>query len=181
MLTNIADFYNNKVSDKSIVTFIGEVTPVTIDKIMFQMEQQMDRFNEDPKIRKKLFNIFLESLQNLYHHTDNFETNSSEPSALCVINKDGEGYTILTGNYIKTEKVDLFKSQLEKINKSSKDDLRDYYLQVLNNGQRSDKDGAGLGMIEIARKTDDKLDFEFIPLHDNHTLFILNVKVLKKN
>jgi len=41
----------------------------------------------------------------------------------------------------------------------------------------SDKGGGGLGMIDIARKSGQKLDFNFLPVNNNFSFFSLNIKV----
>jgi len=48
---------------------------------------------------------------------------------------------------------------------------------VLNNGEMSDKGGGGLGMIDIARKTGEKLNYNFMPVDDSYSFFSLNIKI----
>ena len=66
---------------------------------------------------------------------------------------------------------------LDEINKLSKEELKDYYKAVLNNGQMSAKGGGGLGMIDIARKTGQKLKYNFMPIDDMYSFFSLNIKI----
>ena len=63
------------------------------------------------------------------------------------------------------------------INKLSKEELKEYYKAVLNNGEMSMKGGGGLGMIDIARKTGEKLNFNFSPVDDKFSFFSLNIKI----
>ena len=39
------------------------------------------------------------------------------------------------------------------------------------------KGGGGLGMVDIARKTGDKLNFNFLPVDDQYSFFSLNIKI----
>jgi hypothetical protein len=39
------------------------------------------------------------------------------------------------------------------------------------------KGGGGLGMIDIARKTGQKLNFDFAPVDDKYSFFSLNIKI----
>ncbi|MFI5150698.1 MAG: DUF6272 family protein, partial [Bacteroidia bacterium] len=86
-------------------------------------------------------------------------------------------YNIITGNYIKSRNVSGLKNRLDEINKLSKEELKDYYKMVLNNGEMSDKGGGGLGMIDIARKTGEKLNYNFMPVDDSYSFFSLNIKI----
>ena len=84
---------------------------------------------------------------------------------------------IQTGNYIDTESADELKGRLDLINNMDKDELKRYYQETLNNGSMSDKGTAGLGMIDIARKSGNKLEYQFLPISDNSRFFCLNIKI----
>ena len=94
-----------------------------------------------------------------------------------MIGKLDNQYNIITGNYIKVENVEMLKKRLDEINLLSKDELKDYYKAVLNNGEMSAKGGGGLGMIDIARKTGQKLNYSFMPVDDVYSFFSLNIKI----
>jgi hypothetical protein len=181
MISNISDFYKHNKNDKTIVSFIGEITPDYIATVMQNLEDNLDKQSENLKVKKKVYNILIEALQNLYHHADdiNLNDNDQSPNAICVVDNYDDHYKILTGNYIKNDKIKLFETKLDKINQLTKEELKEYYLEVLNNGEKSVKDGAGLGMIDISRKTEDKLNFDFVTLDTNYSLFILKIKILK--
>ena len=66
---------------------------------------------------------------------------------------------------------------MEIINSMDKDGLKEYYQSSLNNSMVSDKGTAGLGMIDIARKSGNKLDFEFLKINNETSFFCLNVKI----
>jgi hypothetical protein len=94
-----------------------------------------------------------------------------------MIGKQQEYYSIITGNYILTKNVDGFKAKLDKINNMDKEQLKDYYKEVLSEGGFSDKGGGGLGMIDIARKSGQKLDYTFTQVDDKYSFFNLNIKI----
>ena len=162
-----------------MLSFKGEVTSDLLTSILQIMESKMETLEEPPKIKKKVYNILVECLQNLYHHLDDddFKTKINEKSALFMIRKvDGE-YSIMTGNFIACENVEMMKGRLDAINGMDMDELKVYYKEVLNNGEMSAKGGGGLGMIDIARKSGKKLEYKFDPIDDNYSFFSLNIKV----
>jgi len=178
-MENIHDFYNKMEQGNIMLSFKGVVTSDLLTSILQIMETKMETLDEPPKIKKKVYNILVECLQNLYHHIyeDDLDTKVDEKSALFMIRKlDGE-YSIMTGNYIAKENVELMKGRLDTINNMSQDELKVYYKEVLNNGQMSAKGGGGLGMIDIARKSGKKLEYNFDPIDNDHSFFSLNVKV----
>jgi len=178
-MENIHDFYNKMEKGNIMLSFKGEVTSDLLTSILQIMESKMETLAEPPKIKKKVYNILVECLQNLYHHLDDddFTKRVNEKSALFMIRKlDGE-YSIMTGNFIAAENVEMMKGRLDRINEMDKDQLKLYYKEVLNNGEMSAKGGGGLGMIDIARKSGKKLEYNFDPIDEDYSFFSLNIKV----
>lgn len=181
-MLDIFDFYDKMERHNIMLSFKGNVTSELLTSILQIMESQMDNMDEQPKIRRKVYNILVECLQNLYHHIDEKieeDTDSPERNAIFAIGKvDGE-YSIITGNYMLTENMEGLKSRLEKINAMTREELKLYYKEVLSNGVMSEKGGGGLGMIDIARKSGSKLDFSFLPIDDKYSFFSLSIKVVQ--
>lgn len=182
---NIYDLYHKMESNKVVLSFKGEVTSELMTSILQIMEQRMDSMNEAPKLKKKVYNVLVECLQNLYHHIDEVPStvnkNGIDRSAIFMVSLNNNGYSITTGNYILTNRKDIFEERLEQINSLKGEDLKELYKEVLNSDGRSDKGGGGLGMIDIARKTGKKLNYDFAPLNDEYSFFSLNITVEETN
>ena len=165
-----------------ILSFKGIVTSELLTSVLHITEAKMDSLHEAPRTRKKVFNVLVECLQNLYHHVDETPVLFSKEvvekkSALVLIVKEHDHFIIRTGNYLDNEKVIDLKEKLKIINSMNKDELREYYQLNLNNSMVSNKGTAGLGMIDIARKSGNKLDFEFLKINEETSFFCLNVKI----
>jgi hypothetical protein len=146
------------------------------------MESQMDNMDETPKMRRKVYNILVECLQNLYHHIDEKFTDESqekERNAIFAIGKVNEKYSIITGNYMLNENIPSFKDRLDRVNAMSREELKMFYKEVLSNGVMSEKGGGGLGMIDIARKSGSKLDYNFSQVDDDYSFFSLSINVIE--
>ncbi len=181
-MLDIYDFYDKMEKHNIMLSFKGAVTSELLSSILGIMETKMDNLAEPPKIKKKVFNVLVECLQNLYHHTDEApvdEYGMDVRSAIFMIGKMEDHYSILTGNFIYTDHVTKLKSKLDTVNAMDKDELKAYYKSVLNNGEMSSKGGGGLGMIDIARKSGQKLDYNFMRVNDKSSFFSLNVKVVQ--
>jgi hypothetical protein len=178
-MLDIYDFYDKMERNNIMLSFKGDITSELLTSILQIMESKLDNLQEEPKIKKKVYNVLVECLQNLYHHMDEVapEQNDKIRSAIFMIGKLDNQYNIITGNYIKKENVAGLKKRLEDINLLSKEELKEYYKAVLNNGEMSLKGGGGLGMIDIARKTGEKLNFHFAPVDDTFSFFTLNIKI----
>jgi hypothetical protein len=181
-MLDIFDFYDKMDKHNIMLSFKGNVTSELLTSILQIMESQMDNLDEAPKVRRKVYNILVECLQNLYHHIDEKIIDKSdihERNAIFAIGKQDDQYSIITGNYMLSENMDSLRDRLEKINAMSKDELKMYYKEVLSNGVMSEKGGGGLGMIDIARKSGSKLDFRFTPVDEKYSFFSLSIKVVE--
>lgn len=182
-LNKVYNLYKMMEQENILLSFKGVVTGDLMTSVLQIMESKMTYMEESPKIKKKVFNVLVECLQNLYHHIEAPEMEQSvrnfleTKSALFIIAKDENGFQIRTGNYIESSNASELVEKLETINKMDKDELKLYYQQVLNDGNVSEKGTAGLGLIDIARKSGNKLKYEMIPVSEDFHFFCLNVQI----
>lgn len=179
MMLDIYDFYDKMERNHILLSFKGDITSELLTSILQIMESKLENLQEEPKVKKKVYNVLVECLQNLYHHMGEVDSIPSDKSrsAIFMIGKFDSQYNIITGNYIRSENVDGLRGRLEEINKLSQEELKEYYKKVLANGEMSAKGGGGLGMIDIARKTGQKLNYNFMPVDDKYSFFSLNIKI----
>src|ERR1043165_4250163 len=179
MMLNIYDFYDKMERNNIMLSFKGDITSELLTSVLQIMESKLDNLQEEPKIKKKVYNVLVECLQNLYHHLDEVSQDQNDKirSAIFMIGKIDNQYNIITGNYIKNSNIEGLKKRLDDINLLTKEELKEYYKLILNNGEMSVKGGGGLGMIDIARKTGQKLNFSFSPVDDKYSFFSLNIKI----
>jgi len=131
--------------------------------------------------QKKVFNVMVECLQNISKHSDcreNVKEENIGNGIFLISNNDAE-LTIVTGNTIKKEKENFLSEKINHINTLSKDELKTYYKEILKESKLSNKGGAGLGFIDIARKTQNKLSFDFHPIDNDYSFFIMSAKITK--
>lgn len=183
-MVDVFDIYDKMERNNILLSFKGEITSDLLTSILQIMENKMDNMQEEPKMKKKVYNVLVECLQNLYHHLDDSgEPGTSEKtrSAIFMIGKLDAKYSIFTGNYILNENIHGLKNRLDEVNSLNKEELKEYYKKVLNNGEMSLKGGGGLGMIDIARKTGEKLEYNFLEIDNKVSFFTLNIKVAQQN
>ena len=130
-----------------------------------------------------MFNILVECLQNLCHHVDISSKEIAHlpggRNTIITVWDDGDKYVVTTGNYIVNPGVPKLKSWIERINGLSKVGLRDLYKEVLDNNTFSAKGGGGLGFIDIARKSGEKLGYNFLPINDHFSFFSFRIEIPK--
>ena len=164
-----------------MLSFKGEITSDIITMVLQIMESRLDSVSEKGSVKKRIFNVLVECMQNLYHHSEaEVAGDVSTRRAMLELFYDNDFYYILTGNFILNKEIPPLKERIDRVNSLSKEDLRRYYREILDNNQISDKGGADLGMIDMARKSGQKLDYNFSTVNDEMSFFDLRVKVAKK-
>ena len=178
---NIKEYYDNISKGDILLAYKGSITSELINDVLEAVEKKLDEVNEFSKTRKKLYNVLVESLQNLYHHIEESHegiTEDLDPKfGLLVIEKEDGMYKVTTGNFINSTKIKFLKEKIDKINSLSKDELKDMYKFILNHQKLSAKGGGGLGLVDIARKTGSKLEYIFHNYDNNYYFFNLIIKV----
>jgi hypothetical protein len=152
----------------------GVVTNENSIPLLMLLENEMKNSDYAYVGRKRLFMFVLESLQNVSRHSNE---NQHANMSVVIYSKSDIGYTVSTGNVIPNDKIDGLKAKLEEINNLETDDIRNVYRQMLNTTEFSSKGGAGLGLIEMAKKTGNKLDYDFIPFDVKYSYFVLSKTV----
>ncbi|MGE5419141.1 MAG: SiaB family protein kinase [Chloroflexota bacterium] len=181
MSFNIENYLTEHKEGTVILFYRGNIDSDVINHILDTVEGKMAEADENPRLKKKVYNVLVESLQNLFHHVDRvpegFEDQDSEKFGVLTVKKVNDSYTIITGNFVHSENVEKLEEKIKRINRSSHEEIKELYKFILNHQRISAKGGGGLGLVDIARKTGNKLDYTFIPYDSNYSFFYLNIIV----
>jgi len=158
-------YFNHNITKKILVLADKSIAKVTGDT--------------QATLQKRIYYIMVEGLQNITHHQDEIanDQNFDKYPGLFAIQKSGDKYFITTGNIVANDKVDELRQRLDTINSLGKEELKKYHREVLTGGSISEKGGAGLGLIEMSRKSGSKLHYKFEWLDDEYTYFYLQTQL----
>lgn len=174
----IYDLHRTMMSQKLILVYQGDFTQETTKSILAMAERNIDSSGEDSSIKRKVFNVMVESLQNIVKHSDELvDGEYKSHAAIFLIGREANRYTIMSGNPIRKANIPKLKETLEKINGLDKDGLKELYKEIIKNTTISEKGGAGLGFVDMARKSGHKLEFQFPEMAGDYCFFSLKVNV----
>ena len=163
------------------LVYEGEFSHEVMKMFTSMAERDMDKSNEDKAVKRKVFHVMVECLQNMTKHSDDVDQNDGIGNGLFIVGKKDGYWSVITANRILKEKIEGLKKSIDNINSLNKDDLNALYKKQIREGTLSEKGGAGLGLIDIARKTGRQLDYQFLPLEDNENyFFLLKVRIDSK-
>lgn len=181
MSFNVENYYKDLLTDDVIFSYKGDISSEVINYILDSVETKTEQDEDPSRVRKKVYNVLVESLQNLYHHVDtvpgDFEDQESERFGMIVVRKNTAGYHITTCNFITRDKVHKLEEKLDKINESTAEEIKELYKFILHHQKISPKGGGGLGLVDIARKTGNMLDYKFYDYSKDYAFFRLSITI----
>ncbi len=175
----VYDFYSSMKSHEIKLVYEGKVTHQITKAFIALAEAQMVESKEAAKVQRIVFHVMVECLQNISRHADENELGEAifSGKGIFMVSNTDEAYCITTGNAILNEKIPGLSEMLNEINTMNAEDLKDLYVQQMREGRLSSKGGAGLGFIDIRRKTGKQLDFHFLPITDKVSFFLLTTLI----
>ncbi len=167
---------NDSISFAYQGNFSNLVLGMATDLIKHHLEKEMNLIN----LRNKLSFLMIESFQNIVRYADSHRYAESEDLTheIFMTRNIDDTFYIITSNLIENKKIGYVKEKLFEVNNLDEEGLKQLYINILKNRQISEKGGAGLGFIEMVRKTKGKLEFDFVPLNDEVSFFYFQI-VLK--
>jgi hypothetical protein len=177
----IYDFYKSMKAHEISLVYEGEITHQITKAFTTMAETNMLKGEESNSVQKKVFHVMVECLQNISKHADvpRFENDVFASRGLFMVSKGDNNYHVTTGNIVENDKIEELTTMLDHINSLDKDGLKALHKEQMQKGSLSEKGGAGLGFIDIARKTGNKLDYHLLPVDGLTHFFVLTSTITR--
>ncbi len=158
-------------ADKICIFYRGNFDDIFTDKLVSLADLDVEK-----KAKKRISFLMYESFQNIVRHGN--DDISGKNDSLFGIRAVTPFSHIFSSNHINEKDKTFLEEKLGAINKLDKEQIRVLYTKVLEEGSLSHKGGAGLGLIEMAKKSEKPLQTEFKKLDDNIFAFNLQIDLI---
>jgi len=156
----------------------GEMNHQIMRSFAFMANRKIAERNLPTSVRKRVFHVMIECLQNVTKHSDDYDENERQiGNGLFIVGQNKDSFYIVTGNLVKNEKIKSLEDKLVSVNEADPKVLKQLFLKQMMEGNLTEKGGAGLGLIDIARKSGNKLYYHFVPYDNTRHYFLLAVSV----
>ncbi len=172
----IYNHFRDIAKDDLEYVYRGEVTAHLVMNILELAKSNLAKADDTRKMRSRIYYIMGEGLQNITAHQA-VSTESPDNSAIVVIYKKRHKYIIATGNLMKRSAEAALREKLETINHLDADGLKELSRDIRTTTGFNEDGGASLGLIEMAKRSGNKLDYLIKPVDETHSYFYLTTEI----
>jgi hypothetical protein len=158
-----------------VFQFAGPITHPDVESMVRRAEEFSIGANDGVVVRKRLLNVLVEALENVRLHVEA----DLASTAFALLLSDAECYRLVVGNAVPSATAELLLNRVEVINGMTEADMKEHYLKLLSSDGRTQRGGAGLGLITLARKGARPINALSHPRDGATRFLILDVRVLR--
>lgn len=174
----VLTLYDEMMSNGISLVYLGEFNQQIITMFTSMAKKSIYKPDDDRMSQRMLYHAMVETLENLNYHSDEVAENMHHGKGFMIIGRKENKYYIITTNKISNTKKGPMEQELSEIVNASKERLDEMYREQIQQDSKLERGhGAGLGLIDIARKTNEKIDYFFLPNDENYHTFVLKIEI----
>ena len=172
-------FHQDMVKHGIELVYEGEVNQEIVKTFTDMTQRNLVESEVNVPIQKRVYHVMVECLQNIGKHSDNVESGEPETpgNGIFMVSEVNDGFYVITGNPIATARIPEIEETLNTINAMDKDEIKAYYKKKILESRISEKGGAGLGFIDIVKKTGNEIQYHFEKINDVTSFFIIKTYI----
>lgn len=179
--SDLFSLYSNGGLEKTILMFKGLLTQ---DILVVLAEMLSNNLSNDPrqKTTKKMFSIFVELAQNIHRYSSEKFMVENKPvgAGIVLVNEFKTYYTLISGNIIENHNLEKLKCHLDFVNQLDEEALKNYRKDKLKQKREDGDKGAGVGLIDIARKASRQIELRIKSLDSNKSFISFYILLEKE-
>lgn len=163
-----------------VIEHTGAFDTEIIDNLLKSLKTFLTKGNFSILIRKRIYALSVECLDNILKHSDIPKLNNnlySENPSYFLLEKNDTTFFFKISNIILNGNIKKVEKKIEQINSLDTNGINELYKNSLQNGEISKKGGAGLGLIVMAKTTKNKILYNFTKINDKFSYFTMNLKI----
>ena len=166
----IYSLYKLLAEDSFSLIYLGEFN----DKLTYEfLLLNKASGGESSTVKKRVFFLMNECYQNIIRHSDisDAKARGIQMPMMFLVRNINEAFYIGSSNLIENKIKESLTAKFDSVNSYSVEELEEVYKHSLMNNSLSAKGGAGIGLIEMARKTNYPLEFAFDEVGSDFSMF----------
>ncbi len=156
-----------------VFTYRGPFQDSLTERIIGISENTLENQGEMARANRKVSFLIVECFQNILKHgerTINLDGTVGDRGLFGFRSFEAAFY-INSINPVPIEDKDRIQMLVDRVNTLSREELKELYKQQIQSNSLSEKGGAGLGLIELARKSGQPIRYNFTDINETQSLF----------
>lgn len=150
-LSSLRDFF---FDEKILICFNGPTSRTLIGEIGIALKEHIESATDSLSSATDVFGVYIEMSQNIRHYAAERGYSDNESTATVLIAETPSGhYIVSAGNLVELSDGQRLVERIGELSQLDKQQLKLLYKQQLRQPRAEGaSSGAGLGLIEVARK-----------------------------
>lgn len=162
-----------------LLCFNGPISRSLIEEIGNALKNYLQADNAQPSAAMDVFSVYVEMTQNIRHYAMAHGYDELQGSATVVVARDEEGhYLVQAGNLVEKADGEALLARVQDLARMDKAELKTAYKTQLRQPRDENAvSGAGLGLIDVARKSAQPLSASLSHMGEQHAFFSLRATI----
>ena len=175
----IEKIFQNIANENVLINYSGPFNYKVSVNLLTVFKKHLNQFPIPLLLKKKVYNVMVESMDNLCKHNNRLTSGKNELPfpAVFILEKDKSDFIITTGNLINHNQVESLKIIFNRINAMSNKEIAELYKSIIINETNSAESEPGIGLLDIAIKSGNKLDHHFTKVDDSNVFFVFKIRI----
>ncbi|MEY4504471.1 MAG: hypothetical protein RL154_765 [Pseudomonadota bacterium] len=162
-----------------IFCYNGYVSQQIVQGMTNMLKQKIESADIKSGTSSKLLYVFIEQAQNIVRYSadriDEGDRSKWLGHGSVALGMKNEKYYSMCGNLVDKNQANRLKLKLDQVASLDKDGLKILYKERLAAGPDDGSEGASLGFIEMARKSSEPIQYDFIDIDELYSFFYFKV------
>jgi len=178
--------YSTMLEENNVdIVYSGPIWASGIDGMAEMLLKRLEYEDISFQSSQFVFSVFIEQMHNMlmysaekYKQVNSDGTQVETSKGIYILGLRGSTYFIQTGNAVTESSAKILKTRIDHLNTLDKKELRQYYKQqMMADNNNPESRGAGIGLIEIARRATGPIEYEFEQLENGLQYFTMSVTI----
>jgi hypothetical protein len=153
---------------------------LVLDSLLMKLKETREFGDLNATIRKRTYSLFVECFENIIKHSALKNSKDSDLLPYVSIRNEDDKVIISARNPVLEESMSKLTQSLNNVNNLDVPELRRLHEIRINREAVHGENGAGLGLICIAFKSGNKINYNFHPLITGYLSFEIQISLNKK-
>lgn len=182
-LFDLLSFRHQLIENDVVLSFEGKMSQGVLISLVETLKERLTADGNDApqQMIKKIYGVFVELAQNIQNHSlEKILVNEQEIGiGIIIIREDEDKFVITSGNQLLNSDAEKLRAYCDLINTLDEESLKKLYKEKLRMTRKQEAVGAGIGLIDIIRKSNHKIVYAIQTIDENTQFFTLSVNLAK--